>query len=188
MKRFVLTDVIPAIIRKRVWESVPKVWEGVPHAIKSLADHKYAEPTLRCILGLPKAQLKVILKTAPKAKLALGKLLQSLSPVEKEEVISGRWAGIVDSIVDNNGMDTITEVTTNNGALNNNDNQSIVHVDGAGGNISNSNSGVEAVVVGVGEESSPKKRSTTLNTTVDGEKNKILKELLAAAATSTATS
>lgn len=102
MKKFMLSDVVPSIIRKKVWTTAPKVWDGVAHAVKSLAEHKNAEPTLRCLLGLPKAQLRAILKAAPKAKAPLGKLLNALSAEEKEECTSGKWAGIdeVDQPVD----------------------------------------------------------------------------------------
>jgi Symplekin tight junction protein C terminal len=96
MKKFVLGDVIPTIIRKKVWETAPKVWDGVSHAVKLLAEHKTAEPTLRCLLGLPKAQLKAVIKAVPKVKAPLGKLIVALSAEEKDEVISGRWAGIAD--------------------------------------------------------------------------------------------
>jgi hypothetical protein len=104
MKKFMLSDVVPSIIRKKVWTTAPKVWDGVAHAVKSLAEHKNAEPTLRCLLGLPKAQLRAILKAAPKAKVPLGKLLNALSAEEKEECTSGKWAGIYEAEGDQ-GMD-----------------------------------------------------------------------------------
>jgi hypothetical protein len=94
MKKFMLSDVVPKVIRKKVWSTAPKVWDGVPHAVKILGEHKSAEPTLRCLLGLPKAQLKAVLKAAPKVKPPLGKLLAALSAEEKDECVSGRWAGI----------------------------------------------------------------------------------------------
>ena len=40
------------------------------------------------------AQLKVVLKVAPTAKAPLGKTLKALAAAEKEDVLSGRWAGI----------------------------------------------------------------------------------------------
>ena len=95
MKKFMLSDVIPSLIRKKIWNTVPKVWEGVNHALKLFAEHKNAEPTLRCLLGLPGIQLKSLFKIAPKVKPLLSTLLKSLSTDEKAETISGQWAGLV---------------------------------------------------------------------------------------------
>lgn len=94
MKKFILCDVVPSLIRGRVWNSAPKVWEGVSYAVKIFAEHKNVEPTLRCLLGLPGIQLKSVLKAAPKVKPLLSNLLKSLSAEEKEECISGKWAGL----------------------------------------------------------------------------------------------
>lgn len=108
MKKFMLSDVIPSLIRKKVWTSAPKVWDGVSHALKLFAEHKNAEPTLRCLLGLPGIQLKNILKIAPKVKPLLGTLLKALSTEEREETISGKWAGL--SVENNNSVDTAVPV------------------------------------------------------------------------------
>ena len=94
MKKFILSDVVPSLIRGRVWNSAPKVWEGVSYAVKIFAEHKNVEPSLRCLLGLPGIQLKSVLKAAPKVKPLLSNLLKSLSAEEKEECISGKWAGL----------------------------------------------------------------------------------------------
>ena len=110
MKKFMLSDVIPSLIRKKVWTSAPKVWDGVSHALKLFAEHKNAEPTLRCLLGLPGIQLKNILKIAPKVKPLLGTLLRALSTEEREETISGKWAGL--SVENNNSVDTVPAVDT----------------------------------------------------------------------------
>ena len=90
-----LSDIIPNLIRKRVWLSAPKIWDGVNHALKIFAEHKNAEPTLRCILGLPGAQLKGVFKAAPKVKVPLANLLKALSAEEREEAVSGKWAGLL---------------------------------------------------------------------------------------------
>ena len=107
MKKFMLSDVIPSLIRKRVWIVAPKVWEGVSHALKLFSEHKNAEPTLRCLLGLPGIQLKGILKIAPKVKPLLGTLLKSLSAEEREETISGKWAGL---LIENNNIENAIPV------------------------------------------------------------------------------
>ena len=100
MKKFILSDVMPALIRKRVWNSAPKVWDGVSHGVKIFAEHKSAEPTLRCLLGLPGLQLKSIIKVAPKVKPLLASLLKALSAEEKEECVSGRFAGLISDVTD----------------------------------------------------------------------------------------
>ena len=99
VKRFVLGDVIPELVRKSVWASAPKLWEGVVYGAKNLAatGFKNSELTLRALLGVPAAQLKALVKVAPKVKEAMGKLLKTLSAEEKEEVITGRWAGLKDA-------------------------------------------------------------------------------------------
>jgi Symplekin tight junction protein C terminal len=107
MKKFILSDVVPSLIRKRVWNLAPKVWEGVNHAVKIFAEHKNAEPTLRCLLGLPGIQLKSILKAAPKVKPLLGSLLKALSAEEKEESLTGKWAGIAVETVESTGVPVV---------------------------------------------------------------------------------
>jgi Symplekin tight junction protein C terminal len=100
MKKFILSDVMPSLIRKKVWNSAPKVWDGVSHGVKIFSEHKSAEPTLRCLLGLPGLQFKSILKVAPKVKPLLASLLKALSAEEKEECVSGRFAGLISDISD----------------------------------------------------------------------------------------
>lgn len=141
IKRFILVETIPALVRKRVWAPQSKttptpttttitttttaaegqgagagvaedkeqaksspalekvkaeLWKGVGVCLKmhKLWGHKDAEPTLRCLLGLPASALKPMLKNFPDLKPPLAKLLQALSVKEKDEVLSGRWAGI----------------------------------------------------------------------------------------------
>ena len=79
-----------------VWSTAPKLWEGVVYGAKNLAasGFKNSEYTLRALLGVPVAQLKSLLRVAPTVKAAMGKLLKTLSAEEKEEVISGKWAGL----------------------------------------------------------------------------------------------
>ena len=96
VKRFVLSDIIPQLVRRMVWTTAPKLWEGVVYGAKNLAasGFKNSEYTLRALLGVPVAQLKSLLRVAPTVKAAMGKLLKTLSAEEKEEVISGKWAGL----------------------------------------------------------------------------------------------
>jgi hypothetical protein len=105
MRKFVLNDVIPGLIRKRVWNTVPKLWDGVAHCVKKMASHKNAEPTLRGLLGLPGAQLKAILKVASEAKAPMAAILKALSKEEKEEVLSGKWAGIAETPAESTAED-----------------------------------------------------------------------------------
>ena len=94
--KFVLSEAIPTLLRKQIWTNAKckSVWEGVCHFVKRFAAAKDAEQTLRCLLGLPSAPLKLLLKLAPNARAPVGKTLKALSANEKEEVLSGRWAGI----------------------------------------------------------------------------------------------
>jgi hypothetical protein len=98
VKRYVLSDVMPQLVRKRVWVTAPKLWDGVVYGAKNLAatGFKNSEFTLRALLGVPAAQLKGLLRVAPTVRTAMGKLLKTLSTEEKEEAVSGRWAGIAE--------------------------------------------------------------------------------------------
>lgn len=99
VRRYVLMEVIPRMVRKKVW-SLPEtkdIWVGVCHAVKLLAGHKDAEPALRALFGLPGPQLKEVARVA---KEPLSKFLKLLSTKEKAEVLSGRWAGIEQSGAD----------------------------------------------------------------------------------------
>ena len=96
IRRFVLSEVIPNLLKKQVWANAKckAIWDGICHFVKKFATNKDAEQTLRCLLGLHGAQLKVVLRVAPTAKAPLGKTLKALSAAEKEDVLSGRWAGL----------------------------------------------------------------------------------------------
>jgi len=52
---------VPQLVRKRVWTS-KSVWDGVLMAMKALATHRDAEPSLRAMLCLSGAQLQTLLK------------------------------------------------------------------------------------------------------------------------------
>jgi hypothetical protein len=98
MRKYVLSELIPNLVRKKIWNTAPVHWEGIKHCIKTYAvaqtNQSIVEPTFRAILGLPGAQMKAIIAVAPAIKALLSKLLKVLSMEEKEEVLSGRWAGI----------------------------------------------------------------------------------------------
>lgn len=98
VKKYLLNEFIPTLIRKKIWSTAPLHWEGIKHCVKTYAVGQVAqnivEPTYRAILGLPGNQLKAILAAAPTVKPSLTNLLKVLSSEEKEEVISGRWIGI----------------------------------------------------------------------------------------------
>ena len=89
-KKYVLTSLLPQLMKLKAWEH-PKIWEGVAYCIKSLANSKDSEPTLRSVLGLPGQQLKVVVEIALNIKPELNKLLKSFSKEEYVEVVSGQW-------------------------------------------------------------------------------------------------
>ena len=94
IKKFVLTIVIPKLILLRTWDIAPKVWDGVVMCVKVMGGHKDSEPTIRALIGLPLAQIRGVLKAAPDTGVYLARLLRTLSPEEREEVLSGKWANL----------------------------------------------------------------------------------------------
>jgi len=100
VRKYLLSETVPKLIRKRVWtikdESSGKypVWEGVVQCVRLMADQKDAEQMLRCVLSLDGPRLAMVLKIAPKVSPILAKLLKTLSVREREDVITGNWAGI----------------------------------------------------------------------------------------------
>lgn len=102
VKRFVLSDVIPQLVRKKVWSVAPKLWDGVVFGVKKVAvmDTKNLELTLRALLGVPAPQLRSLLAVVPDVKQAMGKLLKTLSTEERNDVVSGKWAGLLEEGVD----------------------------------------------------------------------------------------
>ena len=97
VKKFVVTDVIPRLIRKKIWESQPKIWDGVVLATKNYSAHTDAEATLRSVLGLPIPQLKSVIKVASAIKPLLKNILAAFSTTERDDVLSGRWMGVEDA-------------------------------------------------------------------------------------------
>jgi hypothetical protein len=96
VKDLVLMQVIPQQVRKKVWQTSKEPWQGVVTAVKIFGTASKAESTLRALLGLPAAQLLQVIKVGSAVKKPLADLLLRLSPEEREEVVSGRWAGIAD--------------------------------------------------------------------------------------------
>ena len=94
MKKYVLHEVVPKLISRQVWDTAPKIWDGVVMFMKSAVSHREAEPTLRGILGLPYPQLHAILKLVPAAATPLANVLNALSREEFDEVVKGYWAGL----------------------------------------------------------------------------------------------
>ena len=100
VRKYLLSETVPKLIRKRVWtmkdENSGKypVWEGVVQCVRLMADHKDAEQMLRCVLSLDGPRLAMVMKVAPKVSPILAKLLKTLSVREREDVITGNWAGI----------------------------------------------------------------------------------------------
>lgn len=106
VKKYVLVDLIPKLIRRKIWITTPVHWEGVKMYIKTYATPQQPanvmEPTLRSILALPGLQLKSIIALSPHIKSLLSKLLKSLSTDEKDNVTSGKWIGLSDAAVESN--------------------------------------------------------------------------------------
>lgn len=104
VKRYILNDFLPAMIRRKIWSTAPLQWKGVVMCIKKFVLKGYAqsaiEPTLRAVFGLPGPQLKATLAESEDLKGHLVKLLKTLSPAEREEVTSGRWVGIAPTVAE----------------------------------------------------------------------------------------
>lgn len=62
---------------------------GVAIVMKNLGASKDAEPSLKCLLGLPGVQLKAVIAAHEPIRELLAKLLIVLSINEKDEIISG---------------------------------------------------------------------------------------------------
>jgi hypothetical protein len=86
MKKFVLTDTIPSMLKKKVWEIAPKVWEGVIFGLKNLvtASNKFTDETFQALLTIPGVQLKSILKVASNITPLIAQFCKNLSREEKE--------------------------------------------------------------------------------------------------------
>ena len=92
IKRYVLSDIIPNLVKRKVWLlNPPEEWNGVVYVSKNLDNValKNCEPTLRSFLGLLSTQLKILLKKAPNLKQLLSKLVKTFSTDELNDVSSG---------------------------------------------------------------------------------------------------
>ena len=98
VKRFVLTDVAPSLIRKKVWISAPKVWEGVLFAIKNVpVAHKMPEQILVSVLSLPGQQLRAVMTAAPSIVQSLTVLLCGMTPDKLRDMSQTIIEGAVSS-------------------------------------------------------------------------------------------
>ena len=95
IKRYVLSDVIPYLVSKAVYNTSSDLWKGVIFVAKNFAStgFKNSEFTLRALLGIPGIHMKSLLKAAPNIKASMCSLLQTLSAEERDEVLSGKWIG-----------------------------------------------------------------------------------------------
>lgn len=99
LKKFVLADVIPAMIKKSVWSTSPKTWEGVIFCVKNLIESsstitKPSETAMRSLLAIPGSQLKSVVKALPNIKPLICKLIKDLNTDEKDEIFSGKEFGL----------------------------------------------------------------------------------------------
>ncbi len=100
VKRFVLGELLPHLIGKKVWNTAPKVWDGVIFAVKNFATmgSKNADFTLKALLSLPGAQLRAVMKSAPNVVGQLAKLLSLLdSGEERDAALKIGESGATDS-------------------------------------------------------------------------------------------
>ena len=112
LKKFVLSEVLPTLVRKRVWVASKSVWEGVPIAMKALATSRDAEPSLRAMLCLPGPQLQTLLKFK-EIKAPLVKVLKALSESERVEVLSGGWVGVESNPINSHDQSSSSSSSSN---------------------------------------------------------------------------
>jgi hypothetical protein len=110
VKKFVLMELIPTLVHRRVWVIAPKVWEGVLVGADSLTtgnvSSKWIEPTLRALLAVPGVTLKALLKVNKNLKRTLAKYLQSVPVDERDDILATPPAPI-----------TITTITATESAI-----------------------------------------------------------------------
>lgn len=54
LRKFVLSFLMPKLMKMKVWVTSPKVWDGIVVGVKALTMSKDAEATLRAVLGVNK--------------------------------------------------------------------------------------------------------------------------------------
>jgi hypothetical protein len=86
LKKLMMMEIIPAMIKKKVWASAPKVWDGVLYGVKNfIAGYsKSVEPTLKALVTIPGSQLRPLLKVAPNIKIHIASLYHQLPQEEKD--------------------------------------------------------------------------------------------------------
>ena len=98
--KFMLSEAIPRLARRKSWTTAPRVWDGVLHAMKkyySATSREGVESLLRTILGLPVKQFKTVLQLCDaNLKDILKTSVKTFSVTERTEVISGNWIGLAE--------------------------------------------------------------------------------------------
>ena len=94
VKKFVLSDVVPLLVQKAVWNSSTDLWKGVIFVAKNFASSTGAfkvntEQSMRALLMVPTQHLRALLKAAPNVKPLLGTALQSLSAEDRLPLLAG---------------------------------------------------------------------------------------------------
>jgi hypothetical protein len=92
VKKFVLSDVVPQLLLKSVWNSSLDLWKGVVLVAKNFASSSGAfksntEHTLRALLTVPPVHLRALLKAAPNTKPLLASLLLGCSAEERLQLL-----------------------------------------------------------------------------------------------------
>ena len=98
LKTFVFTEVIPRVLSSEIWDSLPRVWEGVVLSLKILIDgkdieigEKALEGTAEVVVGLPVKPMQLILSSAPKLKMFITRYLESLDSTRVRTLLIGKW-------------------------------------------------------------------------------------------------
>ena len=102
VRLFVVGEVIPALIKKQVWISSPRVWEGVAFAAKMLIEQKEIDfglatvkDLMRAVLSLPLQQLQCVVQNAPKLKAPILEYANTLDADGKYDLIGRNSSGVL---------------------------------------------------------------------------------------------
>jgi hypothetical protein len=88
MKQYVLSTVIPAMVKRTAWATDIQGWRGVIHATKlfAVSGGVHAEAALKALLTLPFQQLLNLVKVVNTINGSLAKILKSM-PIEDREAL-----------------------------------------------------------------------------------------------------
>lgn len=88
VRRFIVSDLIPILAKRKAWETAPRVWDGVVRGIRLYANLSCSEPTLRSILGVPGKVLRAVVDgTAQEREVITGLLKKYLATLTSADRI-----------------------------------------------------------------------------------------------------